>query len=157
FAYELCARKVTPEQRATLDLSCWQVAFTGAEPVRADTLDHFAEVFSPCGFRREAFYPCYGLAEATLLAAGGQKDSLPVTLSVRKASLDSNQVVPARPGEPGAQTLVGCGHSLADQQIVIAHPDRLTPCRSGEIGEIWISGPSVAQGYWDQPEASRQT
>jgi acyl-CoA synthetase (AMP-forming)/AMP-acid ligase II/acyl carrier protein len=157
FAYELCARKVTPEQRATLDLSCWEVAFTGAEPVRAETLDRFTELFSPCGFRREAFFPCYGLAEATLLAAGGKKDNPPVTLSVRKASLESNRVVPARTGEPGAQTLVGCGHTLADQQIVIANPDTLTRCPSGEIGEIWISGPSVAQGYWEQPELSRRT
>jgi acyl-CoA synthetase (AMP-forming)/AMP-acid ligase II len=157
FAYELCVRKVTPEQRATLDLSCWQVAFTGAEPVRADTLERFTELFSPCGFRREAFYPCYGLAEATLLAAGGKKGAPPVTLSVRKASLESNQVLPAAPGEPGTQTLVGCGHSLADQQTLIVHPEKLTRCPSGEIGEIWIAGPSVAQGYWDQPEVSRQT
>jgi acyl carrier protein len=113
--------------------------------------------FAPCGFRREAFYPCYGLAEATLMAAGGKKDAPPVTLSVRKASLESNQVLPACPGETGVQTLVGCGHSLADQQIVIVHPDERTRCRGGEIGEIWIAGPSVAQGYWEQPELSRQT
>jgi acyl-CoA synthetase (AMP-forming)/AMP-acid ligase II/acyl carrier protein len=157
FAYELCVRKITPEQRATLDLSCWEVAFTGAEPVRADTLDRFTEMFSPCGFRREVFYPCYGLAEATLLASGGKRGTPPVTLSVRKAALESNQVQPARPGGPGTQTFVGCGHSLADQQIVIVHPDTQTRCGSGEIGEIWIAGPSIARGYWDQPEASRQT
>jgi acyl-CoA synthetase (AMP-forming)/AMP-acid ligase II len=157
FAYELCVRKITPEQRATLDLSCWQVAFTGAEPVRADTLERFTELFSPCGFRREAFYPCYGLAEATLMAAGGKKNAPPVTLSVRKTSLESNQVVPACSGELGAHTLVGCGHSLADQQIIIVHPEKMTRCPPGETGEIWIAGPSVAQGYWDQPELSRQT
>jgi acyl-CoA synthetase (AMP-forming)/AMP-acid ligase II/acyl carrier protein len=157
FAYELCVRKVTPEQRAALDLSCWQVAANGAEPVRADTLERFAEMFAPCGFRREAFFPCYGLAEATLMAAGGKKHAPPVTLSVRKASLESNQALPACPGGPGAQTLVGCGHSLADQQLVIAHPEKQTHCRPGEIGEIWIAGPSVADGYWDQPELSRQT
>jgi acyl-CoA synthetase (AMP-forming)/AMP-acid ligase II/acyl carrier protein len=157
FAYELCVRKVTPEQRATLDLSCWQVAANGAEPVRADTLERFAEVFAPCGFRREAFFPCYGLAEATLMAAGGKKHAPPVTLGVRKASLESNQVLPTCPGGPGAQTLVGCGHSLADQQIVIVHPEKRTRCRPGEIGEIWIAGPSVADGYWDQPELSRHT
>jgi acyl-CoA synthetase (AMP-forming)/AMP-acid ligase II/acyl carrier protein len=157
FAYELCLRKVTPQQRATLDLSCWQVAFTGAEPIRADTLERFTEMFSPCGFRREAFYPCYGLAEATLMAAGGKKHAPPMTLSVRKASLEANQVLPAGPEESDTQTLVGCGHSLADQQILIVHPEKRTHCRGGEIGEIWITGPSVAQGYWDQPELSRQT
>jgi acyl-CoA synthetase (AMP-forming)/AMP-acid ligase II len=157
FAYELCIRRITPAQRATLDLSCWQLAFTGAEPVCADTLERFAEFFSPCGFRREAYYPCYGLAEATLMAAGGKKNAPPVTLTVHKASLETDQVVPAAPGESGSQTLVGCGRSLADQQIAIVHPQKQTRCAPAEIGEIWISGPSVAKGYWDQPEASRQT
>jgi acyl-CoA synthetase (AMP-forming)/AMP-acid ligase II/acyl carrier protein len=157
FAYELCLRKITAQQRATLDLSCWQVAFTGAEPVHADTLERFAASFASCGFRRQAFYPCYGLAEATLMAAAGNKKTPPQTLRVHKASLEANQAVPAAAEEPGSQTLVGCGHSLADQQIVIVHPEKLTCCRSREIGEIWIAGPSVAQGYWDQPELSRQT
>jgi acyl-CoA synthetase (AMP-forming)/AMP-acid ligase II/acyl carrier protein len=156
FAYDLCVRKVTPAQRATLDLSCWQVAFTGAEPVRGETLERFTEAFSSCGFRREAFYPCYGLAEATLIAAGGKKHVPPVTLCVRKAPLESNQVLPADPREPGTQALVGCGESLADQQVLIVHPETLTRCPAGEIGEIWIAGPSVAQGYWDQPEETRQ-
>jgi acyl-CoA synthetase (AMP-forming)/AMP-acid ligase II len=157
FAYELCVRKVTAEQRATLDLSCWQVAVNGAEPIRADTLERFTEFFAPCGFRREAFYPCYGLAEGTLLAAGGKRNAPPVTLSIRKPSLESNGVLPASPGESGARILVGCGHGLADQQIAIVQPEKRIRCRCGEIGEIWIAGPSIANGYWDQPEASRQT
>ena len=73
FAYDLCVRSITPEQRAELDLSCWKVAFTGAEPIHAATLERFAEAFAPCGFRREAFYPCYGLAEATLIVSGGAR------------------------------------------------------------------------------------
>jgi len=157
FAYELCLRKITPQQRAMLDLSCWQVAFTGAEPVRADTLERFTELFSSCGFRRQAFYPCYGLAEATLMASAGKKNAAPLTLRVDKAALEANQVVPAGPEESGSQTLVGCGCSLADQQIVIVDPHKQSRCRPGEIGEIWIAGPSVANGYWDQPELSRQT
>src|SRR5215208_4586285 len=95
FAFDLCVRKITPEQRQTLDLSSWQVAFNGAEPVRAETLERFTEAFAPCGFRREAFYPCYGLAEATLMASGGEKGAPPRTLRVRKASLESHQVSPA--------------------------------------------------------------
>ena len=75
FAYDLCVRKTTPEQRAELDLSQWSLAFNGAEPVRADTIDRFSDAFEPCGFRREAFYPCYGLAEATLIVSGGYKDA----------------------------------------------------------------------------------
>jgi acyl-CoA synthetase (AMP-forming)/AMP-acid ligase II/acyl carrier protein len=156
FAYELCIRRITAAQRATLDLSCWQLAFTGAEPVCADTLERFAELFAPCGFRREAFYPCYGLAEATLMAAGGNKNAPPVTLTVHKASLETNQAVLAAPGQPGSQTLVGCGRSLADQQIAIVHPQKQTRSAPAEIGEIWIAGPSVANGYWGQPEVSRQ-
>src|SRR5437868_12750980 len=65
FAYELCVRKATPEALAGLDLTSWRVAFNGAEPVRAETLERFAAAFAACGFRPEAFYPCYGLAEAT--------------------------------------------------------------------------------------------
>jgi acyl-CoA synthetase (AMP-forming)/AMP-acid ligase II/acyl carrier protein len=155
FAYDLCVRKVTPAQRAALDLSCWEVAFCGAEPVRADTLERFAEAFAPCGFRREAFYPCYGLAEATLLATGGKKADPPLILSVRKASLESDQAVPAGPGEPGAVALVGCGRGLADQRTLIVHPETLAPCGPGAVGEVWVAGPSVARGYWEQPEATR--
>jgi acyl-CoA synthetase (AMP-forming)/AMP-acid ligase II len=157
FAYDLCVRKVSSEQRATLDLACWQVAFSGAEPVRAETLERFAGAFAPCGFRREAFYPCYGLAEATLLASGGKKGRTPPTLSVRKAALEANRAEPVAPGEPGAQVLVGCGQSLADQQIVVAHPEERTRCRPGDVGEIWLAGPSTAQGYWEKPGESRQT
>ena len=71
FAYELCTRRITPEQRETLDLSSWDVAYNGAEPVRADTMKRFAATFASCGFRPSAFHPCYGLAEATLLVSGG--------------------------------------------------------------------------------------
>ena len=73
FAYELCLRKITREQLEQLDLSSWSVAFNGAEPVRYETLKRFSEVFTKCGFRPEAFYPCYGLAEATLMVSGGRK------------------------------------------------------------------------------------
>jgi acyl-CoA synthetase (AMP-forming)/AMP-acid ligase II/acyl carrier protein len=157
FGYDLCVRKITPEQRATLDLSCWQLAFTGAEPVRPETLDRFTETFAPCGFRREAFYPCYGLAEATVMVSGGKKSAPPRTLTVRKAALEANQVEPSTSGETGGLVLVGCGHTLDDQRMVTVHPERLTRCPPGEVGEIWVAGPSVAQGYWDQPEETRRT
>jgi len=71
FAYDLCVQRITPEQRKTLDLSSWKVAFNGAEPIRAETLDAFTAAFEPCGFHHEVFYPCYGLAEATLIVSGG--------------------------------------------------------------------------------------
>jgi acyl-CoA synthetase (AMP-forming)/AMP-acid ligase II/acyl carrier protein len=157
FAYDLCVRRINHEQRATLDLSCWQVAFTGAEPVRAETLERFTEAFAPCGFRREAFYPCYGLAEATLMVSGGKKGAPPRTLSVPKAALEANQVLAPPPGETRGLTVVGCGHTLDDQRIVAVHPERLSRCPPTEVGEIWVAGPSVAKGYWGRPEESRET
>jgi len=157
FAYDLCARKVTAEQRATLDLSCWDLAFCGAEPIRAETIERFAATFAPCGFRKEAFYPCYGLAEATLLAAGGRKGVAPRTLIIQKTALEANQVLPCHPEADGARTVIGCGRTLDDQLVTIVHPEKLTHCAPGEVGEIWVCGPSVAKGYWGRPEETSQT
>lgn len=157
FAYELCVQKITPEQRKTLDLSTWQVAFNGAEPVRAETLEAFAETFAPCGFRREAFYPCFGLAEATLIVSGGFAKQSPVVRSFDSRSLAIDQVVDADPDDEGARDLIGCGQTMRDQKIVIADPDTLTQCAPDRIGEIWVKGPSIAQGYWRQPEATAAT
>src|SRR5918992_4400287 len=106
FAYDLCSSKITPEERATLDLSSWTVAFNGAEPIRPETLERFAATFAPCGFRWEAFYPAYGLAEATGLVSGGSKTASPVVLSVEGAELERDRVVVVAAGEEGARTLV---------------------------------------------------
>jgi 8-amino-7-oxononanoate synthase len=152
FAYDLCVRKIAPEQRKTLDLSSWKVAFNGAEPVRAETIDTFCEAFEPCGFRREAFYPCFGLAEATLIVSGGYVEDPPVIRSFDASAVSFRRVVETPRGAPGARALVGCGQNLPDQKIVIADPETHTVCPSGCIGEIWVRGPSVAQGYWNQPQ-----
>ena len=157
FAYDLCVRKITPEQRRTLDLSTWRVAFNGAEPVHADTIEAFCEAFEPCGFRREAFYPCFGLAEATLIVAGGYAFDPPVLRSFDAAALARGQVFDADPQDQGAKTMVGCGQNLPDQKIVIADPETMTACPPGRIGEIWVQGPSVAQGYWQQPDSTKAT
>ena len=156
FAYDLCVRKITREQRKKLDLSCWEVAFNGAEPVREETLERFCESFAPCGFRREAFYPCYGLAEATLIVSGGHTHQPPVIRTFETAALLDGQVVDGEPEDDGVRPLVGCGESLPDQKIVIADPETMTHSAAGRIGEIWVSGPSVAQGYWHQPEDTEQ-
>jgi acyl-CoA synthetase (AMP-forming)/AMP-acid ligase II len=157
FAYDLCVRKITPDQRATLDLSSWQVAFNGAEPVRYDTLRRFAAAFEPCGFRWEAFYPCYGLAEATLFASGGVKAERPVIRAVQKMHLEDDRVVTAVPEDENGRTLVGCGETLPGQKIVIVDPETLVQCSQNQVGEIWISGPSVAQGYWNKPRKTERT
>lgn len=157
FAYDLCIRKVTPEQLATLDLSTWEVAFTGAEPVQAETLEQFASTFAPCGFRKEAFYPCYGMAETTLIVTGGEKTALPITCNVEKAALEQNQIVKQHESRGHTQTIVGCGQSPSDQKVVIVNPQSLTICAPEQVGEIWVAGPSVAQGYWNQPEDTEKT
>lgn len=153
FAYDLCVRKIKPEQREQLDLSLWKVAFNGAEPVYHKTLDDFATYFSPCGFRREAFLPCYGLAEATLFVTGGPKYGLPKQQNLINTELERNQVVIASAGMEDTRTIVSCGKNMAeDQEVAIVNPDTLTRCPVGEIGEIWVRGSGVTNGYWNKPE-----
>ena len=156
FAYDLCVRKIKPEQRASLDLSSWEVAFNGAEPVRAEILERFADAFAPYGFRREAFYPCYGMAETTLFICGGFKTRSPTVRKVSKIALSQNRVRRAA-DEKDTQTIVGLGKSWIDQKIVIVDLEFLTPSPVGQVGEIWVSGSSVAQGYWNRPEETAQT
>ncbi len=157
FAYDLCIRKITPEQRASLDLSSWEVAFTGAEPVRAETLERFAATFEPCGFRREAFHPCYGMAETTLIVSGGLKTAPPIISQVDGAALEQNQVLKAASNREGTRAIVSVGRSWLDQKILIVDPESLTTCPDSKVGEIWVSGPSVAQGYWNRAEETKQT
>ena len=157
FAYDLCVRKIRPEQRESLDLSSWTVAFNGAEPIQGETLDRFAEAFAPCGFRREAFYPCYGLAEATLFVSGGARMHGARTRDFQRAELERNRALPAAEGEADARSLVSCGAAWLDQEIRIVDPESAVPREPGWIGEIWVAGSSVAQGYWDRPEESERT
>lgn len=151
FAYELCIRKISEEQKASLDLSTWDLAFNGAEPIRAATLDRFVEAFAPHGFRREVFYPCYGLAEGTLIVSGGEKFVSPVTAKFNREKLSNKQAV--SDSENGdANTLVGCGASVGGQSLRIVDPESRKVQADGKIGEIWVQGPSVAQGYWNKPQ-----
>lgn len=137
FAYDLCVKKMTPEQKAALDLSSWELAFTGAEPIQAETIRRFTEAFAGCGFKKSAFYPCYGLAEATLIVSGDEKflDSFP--------SQDSSAPV-------------SCGPFIPEQDIQIVNPESFQILKEGEVGELWIAGPNVAQGYWNKPEKNKE-
>ena len=155
FAYDLCVEKTRPEQRAELDLSCWRVAFNGAEPVRSETLDRFADAFAPAGFRREMFLPCYGLAEATLLVAGGPRGRLPVALSVDADAVGRGKVMEAGPASPAKQ-LVSSGQVAAGHRVVVVDPVTRVLCDENRIGEIWVSGPSVALGYWGRPSETEE-
>ncbi|HEY0603182.1 MAG TPA: beta-ketoacyl synthase N-terminal-like domain-containing protein [Herpetosiphonaceae bacterium] len=157
FAYELCVRQTTPEQRDGLDLSHWKIAFNGAEPVRAETIERFTAAFKPYGFRSETLYPCYGLAESTLFVTGSDDDAGPGKGVFQSASLDQRLVVPSSEAEPQSRTLVHCGHTWLDHTVAIVNPETRRRCRPDQVGEIWVSGPSVAQGYWGYPEKSEQT
>ena len=152
FAYELCVTKIPPAERAGLDLQSWEVAFNGAEPVQAETLDRFAAAFAPAGFRPAAFLPCYGLAEATLLVSGSRRAS--GVIRVAAADLERDRVREAAAGEPG-RALVSCGPP--QQQVVAVDPQSGEPSAPDRIGELWVAGPGVAQGYWCRKEESAAT
>ncbi|MEO1340871.1 MAG: fatty acyl-AMP ligase, partial [Cyanobacteria bacterium J06635_13] len=154
FAYELVCNKVKPQQLAELDLSNWSVAFTGAEPIRASTLDRFAATFAVCGFRREAFYPCYGMAETTLIVTGGLKSAAPVVKQIDPLGLEQRQVEIVPDSEPSRQ-IVSCGQTAPGLKIAIAEPQTESSLREGQVGEIWVAGASVTQGYWQKPEETQ--
>lgn len=157
FAYQICLEKIRPEQIENLDLSSWCVAFNGAEPIRRDTIERFSAAFAPAGFRSEVFYPCYGLAEATLFVTGAGRPDMPQHLTVHRDALERGHVVQAEAAAPDRMDLVCCGQPELDEQIVIANPEDLTRCLDGVVGEIWISGSNVTQGYWNRPEESQRT
>ncbi len=139
FAYDLCVERISAADREGLDLSSWSVAFNGSEPVRSASVHRFAAAFGPFGFRETAFYPCYGLAEATLMAAGGQVHAAPHVLE-----------------REDGPSVVGCGQSIDDQSVSIVDPIAHTPCAEGDIGEIWLTGPSIAAGYWQNPSLTQE-
>ncbi len=157
FAYALCARKITGEQKRGLDLSTWRVAFNGAEPVRASTLERFAEAFSECGFRRTAFFPCYGLAEATLFVTGPSNgESVSVGRFDRTGLTEQRKAAPCSEATASVD-LVSCGQSADEHRLSVVNPITLTLCSEGQVGEIWVAGPSVGEGYWNRPTASERT
>lgn len=156
FAYELCVNKIKPEQCNEVDLSSWDVAFNGAEPVRHQTLERFTEKFSPFGFKRDAFLPCYGLAEISVFATGGKRGKPPVVGNFDEAALANGIVSPAVEDRPGVW-LVSSGNTLLDQKVRIVDPVTSKGCLPGIVGEVWLSSTSVAQGYWGQPTLSDET
>ena len=157
FAYELLCHHVTPAQKQNLDLSSWDVAFTGAEPVRVETMERFVKEFASCGFRSIAFYPCYGMAEATLLISGGEKTTPLIVKYVEKAALEKNQVITVDSHREGIKSLVSCGKPWLNDLIAIANPHSLTQCQDNQVGEIWVSSPGIGKGYWNLTEQTNHT
>ncbi|MEV5754373.1 fatty acyl-AMP ligase [Actinoallomurus sp. NPDC052308] len=152
FAYEWLVRGAGDEQLADLDLSSLAWALNGAEPVRTSTLDKVVRRFGDLGFRREAWAPGYGMAEATLLVTGTGRGRGPVVGRFDPAALEQDR---AEPGADGVE-LVGCGRPI-DLTVRIVHPESAEPLPDGRIGEIWVAGGSVALGYWQRAEATEET
>lgn len=139
-------------------MSRWVSAYSGAEPIRQATLDQFNKAFQSCGFQPHFFYPCYGMAEATLMISGGRVKDKPPYLTVAAEQLEQGQVVEVKADSQAVvRQIVGCGRSWLDMKIVVADPETHTQCLTGRVGEIWVSGSSVTQGYWNQPEKTAET
>lgn len=157
FAYDLCVRRITDEQRATLDLSCWKLAFVGAEPTQPETLERFAAAFAPCGFSAEAIYPCYGLAEATLMVSGAQRGCGPTIRAFGERALNENRVESGPDVEGRTRRLVSCGAPIGELRTLIVEPETCTRVAPSRVGEIWVAGESVGQGYWHKPDLTRDS
>lgn len=157
FAYELCVRKTTAEQRAQLDLGCWERAMNTGEPVRAQTLRRFAEAFAPAGFRPGALYPCYGLAESTVMVTGPDPADGPRIAGLDRAALQAHQTIQASERSADVHELVACGRELPGHRVVVVDLQTRERLGEGRVGEIWVHGPSVAQGYWNVPAATEET
>jgi FkbH-like protein len=145
FAYDLTVSRTNDDQRKDLDLSAWKVAFNGAEPVRASTIERFSRTFEPYGFRKDSFFPCYGLAEATLIVSGRPG-----------VKIVENEPGEGADGSARPRQFVSCGVPAVDTQVIIVNPATMESSPAGEIGEIWVQSPSVAAGYWNQKELSKQ-
>ena len=157
FAYDLLCQKITDEQRASLDLSHWEVAFTGAEPVRAETLKKFGELYQPCGFKKEAFYPCYGMAEATLFITGIDATNYPTIAYLDKKALTEDKVIAVNSEHPDSKAVVSCGHTWLEDEIIIVNSETKLQCAEDKIGEIWARGAGIGKGYYQRVEQTEAT
>jgi acyl-CoA synthetase (AMP-forming)/AMP-acid ligase II len=157
FAFDLCVRKTKPDERGRLDLRSWCIAMNGSEPIRPTTLERFVKAFQPAGARMDMFYPCYGLAEATLVVAGGLPGQPPLIRGFRAADLGQGKAAQDPSDDQRTRRLVGCGFAAPDETLLIVDPDSGCPRPDGTVGEIWISGPNVARGYWGDAKSTQET
>ncbi len=156
FAYQLCVDRISTAQLAELDLSSWQVAFNGAEPVRAQVLDQFSQKFYPAQFSRHAFQPCYGMAEASLLISTCAIGEIPGVRHVNRLALQQHQFETSARNQAQSLSLVSCGQTIADHEVLIVNPENRQLCHREQIGEIWVRGPSITSGYWNKPQLNAQ-
>lgn len=158
FAFDHCVRSVNAEERRSLDLSSWVVASNGAEPLQNATLERFLAAFASCGFRPEAYAPCYGLAEATLMVSSSPRGGGAVRRLVDREALGRHRLAPAA-GQPDSRavSLISSGRVREGLEVLLVDPETRQVCSPDEVGEIWVAGPSVAGGYWSQPEKTAET
>ena len=157
FAYQLCVDKIPEEELQGIDLSTWDIAFNGAEPIRSSTLEAFCEKFEPYGFQRSAVLPCYGMAETTLIVTGGPAEPRPVLQTFDGSGLEEKTVRPVEGTDEHARKLVGCGAVLSGEKVTIVDPESHRVLAGNEIGEIWVQSPSVGVGYYQRKEATERT
>ncbi len=156
FAFEHCVQRILPSQIEGLDLSCLKLAFCGGEPIRSATLDAFSRKFSPYGFDPKAFVPCYGLAEATLLVSMNSAFTGKRSMPLSREDLAARKVTPTRADAADALEVVSCGSVPENMSLAIVDPDSKRRCPPNTVGEIWVSGPSLAKGYWNRPDLTEQ-
>jgi len=149
FAFDLCVDGVTEEEKEVLDLSSMETMYCGAEPIRKNTFERFIQYYSNNGITSNSLYPCYGMAETTLIISGPVAGRGPKYLSVSASKLELNKVVNIQPGDPDARFLVGVGFPWIDTVVKIVNPDTMESCMINEVGEIWVSGSIVTAGYWN--------
>ncbi|MEO7366708.1 MAG: fatty acyl-AMP ligase [Gemmatimonadaceae bacterium] len=158
FAFDLCVRKISGDQIDNLDLASWRCAYNGAEPIRRETLERFHETFKPAGFRWTSFFPVYGLAESTLLVSSVRRLDAPMCCDADADALKRGRFIkPDAASLNRASPAVACGSTWFGTSVRIVDPETHEPCAPNRIGEIWISSPSVTQGYWRQPEQTELT
>lgn len=157
FAYELCLHRVSQQDLVGLDLSCCEGAGIAAEPVRSDTVERFIRYFAACGFSQTVFQPAYGLAEATLVTTSGYKNEPTCIKAISERRMEENCVEAAGASERAVKYIVGCGRPIHGQSVAIVNPETRQRCEGSQVGEVWISGPSIAQGYWRRPEETAET
>lgn len=157
FGYNLCTQKVSIEEYQSLDLHGWRIAYSGSEPIRKKTLEEFSDKFKKSGFQSHYFYPCYGMAEATLMISGCSPNNEPVYFKAELEALERGSAVEVDLDNKNSKQIVGCGHAWLDTDIRIVDPNNLTQCLDNQVGEVWVHSASVAQGYWNQEENTVKT
>ena len=156
FAYDLCIEKINDEDLVGLDLSNINIALNGAEPVSGETLRKFTEKFSKCGFKATAHFPSYGMAETTLMVTAGDLEEEARILTINSVDLQNKIITIEKKSSDATQDMVSSGHAWLDHEVIIVEQDKLVKIGENLVGEVWIKGSSVTQGYWKNPEKTKE-